>query len=342
MENQQKENIKFIGKDVLHIRGLEPNHIGYFRRLAQQIGTEEARKQYDGMSKEKAEYLAALDDKMDKYGVKWLVDVLKQRYANKKFSPFVPPKEDDYYDDYDRDEFYGPKDTVTYARWLYNRYGAKEVASHFHISNHLAELIGCSSVPGYLKAADLDEEELNDIEESKFEREQAKYINSRNLRIFHEGNSRKLKIRLNKLADNDTAFVLRKLIEAEDFNIKAKECYFDYIQYNYDKKSENLVAAIGRLGKMNWKYWWADDTEGLASYIFYVVLPTGKQVSWHGMNDKDMENVPKDNDAEWDGELSSTLPKLVDCVKYVCPSIYDDKFSKKKCLDELEQSIYGG
>ena len=37
-----------------------------------------------------------------------------------------------------------------------------------------------------------------------------------------------------------------------------------------------------------------------------------------------------------DGELASTLPKLVDFLKEACPSIYDEKFDKKKCMEELE------
>jgi hypothetical protein len=293
------------------------------------------------MSKEKAVYLASLDDKMDNYGIKWTVEVLKKRYADKKFAPYIEPKprdDYDYYDYYDRDEFFGPKDTVTYARWLYNRYGARKVAKQFHISDNMAERIGTSSLPGSTKVDELETEDDIDEKESEiYARKAAKSINAYQMKQFHNGNSRKLKIRLNKLAENDTAFVLRKLIETEDYNIKAKECYFDYIQYNYDKKSENLVAAIERLSKMDWKYWWADDQEGTASYIFYVVLPTGKQVSWHGMHIKDVENVPKDNDAEWDGELSSTLPKLLECVEAVCPSINEEKFDKKKCLDELEK-----
>jgi hypothetical protein len=343
--NPAKDQCKFNSSDTLHIPGLDPNHIGYFRRLAAQIGVEEARLKYNGMSKEKAEYLASLDDKMDNYGIKWTVEILKKRYADKKFAPYVAPKPrddyDDYYDYYDRDEFFGPKDTVTYARWLYNRYGTKKVAKQFHISDDLADRIGTSSLPGSMKVAELEtDDDIDEIESEIYARKAAKSINAYQMKQFHNDNSRKLKIRLNKLAENDTAFVLRKLIETEDYNIKAKECYFDYIQYNYDKKSENLVAAIERLSKMDWKYLWADDQEGTASYIFYVVLPTGKQVSWHGMHLKDVENVPKDNEAEWDGELSSTLPKLLDCVKAVCPSIYEEKFDKKKCLAELEKYTY--
>ena len=344
MQNQvqtiSKDQCKFNGADTLNIPGLDPNHIGYFRRLAQKIGVEEARLKYDGMSKEKAEYLASLDDKMDNYGIRWTVEVLKSRYADRKFAPYVAPKprdDYDYYDYYDRDEFFGPKDTVTYARWLYNRYGAKKVAKQFKISEYMAERIGTSSMPGSMKVAEIeDDDEIDEIESEIYARKTARFNNVVQLKQFHRGNSRKLKIRLNKLAENDTAFVLRKLIEAEDYNIKAKECYFDYVQYNYDKKSENLVSAIERLSRMDWKYWWADDKEGTASYIFYVVLPTGRQVSWHGMHMKDVENVPKDNDAEWDGELSSTLPKLLECVEAACPSISLEKFDKKKCLSELE------
>ena len=283
--NEEKEHTKFIGKKDIDVPGLEPTHVGYFRRLAKRDGTEPARAQYEGMSREKAEYLAGLDDSMDMYGVKWTVDALRKRFAEKRFSRYVEPKprpEYDYDDYYDRDEFYGPKDTVTYARWLYNRYGAGKVAKQFHISADLAEMIGESSIPGSTKVAGLEEDDIEEFEDCRYERQAARYENVRNVHEFRDDNSRKIKIRLNKLADNDTAFVIRKLIETEEFNIKAKECPFKYSDYNYAKKSENLVAALNRLKEMDWKYWWADDTEGQANYIVYVVLPNGKHAAQAG------------------------------------------------------------
>lgn len=70
-KNEEKEHTKFIGKKDIDVPGLEPTHVGYFRRLAKRDGTEPARAQYEGMSREKAEFLAGLDDSMDMYGVNY-------------------------------------------------------------------------------------------------------------------------------------------------------------------------------------------------------------------------------------------------------------------------------
>lgn len=74
-------------------------------------------------------------------------------------------------------------------------------------------------------------------------------------------------------------------------------------------------------------------------YVFYVVLPTKEQVSWHGSDIEDMKNVIKNEKFEWDGKLASTLPKLIDCLKYMCPSVFEEKFSIEKCKTELSRFI---
>lgn len=85
-----------------------------------------------------------------------------------------------------------------------------------------------------------------------------------------------------------------------------------------------------------WHYWWQRDLEGQAKYIFYVELPGGIQVSWHGMDMSDMLDVPETMYKEWDGRVASTLPKIVKCIGDICPAILEDKFDAGKCARQLE------
>ena len=71
--------------------------------------------------------------------------------------------------------------------------------------------------------------------------------------------------------------------------------------------------------------------------IFYVELPGEIQVSWHGMSVSDMEGVPETMYKEWDGQVASTLPKIVKCIGNVCPALLEEKFDRKKCSARLDE-----
>ena len=228
---------------------------------------------------------------------------------------------------------------MTYARWLFTRYGADGIADHFHVDKHFAWCLGNSDLPGGIKVASLEGkvENIDAIEERIEDRHAAAYMNAEQLADFRKNGSRKLKVRMNRLMDHPEIYVLKKLLEAEEFSITAKECIYKYRDYNYGKKSERLKEAIEKLPDTGWHYWWQWDEEGQAEYIFYVELPGEIQVSWHGMSVSDMKGVPETMYKEWDGQVASTLPKIVKCIGNVCPAILEEKFDRKKCSARLDE-----
>lgn len=247
----------------------------------------------------------------------------------------------DYFDDF---EFHGDTSTISYLRWLYNRYGYEKVIKEFKLERKLADKLGNSDFPGKIKVSMVDTIEKyiaykNTMNMNRQKREFVNTQNNDNLMKFRMQNSRRIKVRLNKFLDYDIIFILRNLIDAEEANIAAKNTYGKYVEYNYNKKSACIKEAIAKLKTSTLDYFWQSDNEKQASYIFYVILPTGAQVSWHGMNDSDMDGVPKNNFKKWDGKLASTLPKLIDCVFKIIPSINDEKFDKKKCELEIKEYI---
>ena len=246
--------------------------------------------------------------------------------------------------DYFEDEFYGNTNSVSYARWLYNRGEIYRLAKEYCINEKLAEYIGTSNIPGYIKITDLkSQKDVDDIQEEIYRKNKKKndviVHNNSNVEEFREMNSRKIKLRLNKLLDNDYVYVIRKLIDAEEASIAAKNTYGKYVEYNYNKKSKCISEAIEKLKNTNLYYCWQEDKEYGMDYVFYVVLPTKEQVSWHGSDIEDMKNVIKNENFEWDGKLASTLPKLIDCLKYMCPSVFEEKFNIEKCKTELNKVL---
>lgn len=243
----------------------------------------------------------------------------------------------DYYDD---DDYYGSHDTVSYCRWLYNRTSAKHVAKELGISTELAGYIGNTLIPGRIRLSEIPDMETAKrlYADVKKDRE-AQERKSEFQQSFHEGNSRRMKIRLNRLSDIPEAYVLRQLMEAEEFNIKAKDCPYKYKEYNYLKKAECLRNAIVRLPKTGRRYWWQRGT-GVTAYIFFVELPEG-QVSWHGMEEGNMAGVFFEERDLWDGARAVTLPRIILCVNRLCPSLLADKFNREACAAELRRNAMG-
>jgi hypothetical protein len=350
LELSRREQIT-IAKSVADMGLGEPQYIGTYRKVVESVGKDEALRLYSGMSPEKSDFICSCGEKLDGLSVRWKLDALKDRYLNggvmrlpreKKKKPDPEPWDcDDRFYDYDYDDFYGPKDTVTYARWLFNRYGADGIADHFHVDKHFAWRLGNSDLPGGIKVASLEGkvENIDAVEERIEDRHAAAFMNAEQLADFRKNGSRKLKVRMNRLMDHPEIYVLKKLLEAEEFSITAKECIYKYRDYNYGKKSERLKEAIGKLPDTGWHYWWQRDEEGQAEYIFYVELPGEIQVSWHGMSVSDMEGVPETVYKEWDGQVASTLPKIVKCIGDVCPAILEEKFDRKKCSAQLDEAF---
>ena len=69
-----------------------------------------------------------------------------------------------------------------------------------------------------------------------------------------------------------------------------------------DKRSGNI--------HIGWKYGYNDAAGKNASYIIYVYLPNGVQISWHTNNYYIYKSYPLIN-AEWDGQVCMTMEKLL-------------------------------
>ena len=237
------------------------------------------------------------------------------------------------------DEFYGDYDSVAYCRWLYNRFGAEHTASVLKFPKKLVDIIGNSRIPGRTQLS-----EVNSIKSAEKLKES---IDTNNNTIekktefqkeFHNKNSRKIKIRLNKLSEIPQMYVLRNLIEAEEHNIKAKVASYKYREEHYSKKVEYIRNALTQLPNISWNYWYQRKTDGKAKYIFFVETPAG-QVSWHGTDLEEMKKVPNIQEDKWDKARAVTLPRLLESVYKLCPSILKEQFNKEKLKAEILNNI---
>lgn len=237
-----KENIQFNKSIELKYTHYNSTQIGFYKELVKKYTEERAIECYNGLTKEKSSYILNLPEYMDMYSIRWKIESLEEKKNN-------PPKQSkqnkniDY--DYFEDEFYGNTNSVSYARWLYNRGQVYRLAKEYRINEKLAEYIGASDIPGYIKITDIkSQKDVDDIQEEIYRKNKKKndviIQNNSNLEEFREMNSRKIKLRLNKLLDNDYAYVIRKLIDAEEASIAAKNTYGKYVEYNYNK-NQNIL-----------------------------------------------------------------------------------------------------
>jgi len=131
--------------------------------------------------------------------------------------------------------------------------------------------------------------------------------------------SRKLKIRLNKVAKNDDYFkFLRILIELEDVNITAKKTSRYFINKIYSIKNsllEDLVDFIKNSSVdiiQNINYGKGIDEYGFVSNVIYIDLPlTKKQISFHYVEYLDIPNYDKD----WDKVENITMARILEEIK---------------------------
>ena len=158
--NQKKDKIRIDDKVLVAAGYTELQFIGTYRKVAGDMGEPEAIRMYSGMTPEKSAYILAADPRLGTFTVRWSIDSLRKIAENGYRVPEGLAKKKRgasggnevhrgtdglgcYNEDDDYDEFYGPKDTVTYARWLYNRQGDEAVARHFGVSRKFARVVNC-------------------------------------------------------------------------------------------------------------------------------------------------------------------------------------------------------
>lgn len=110
-------------------------------------------------------------------------------------------------------------------------------------------------------------------------------------------------------AGNIEAQICLKLMEIEFANLSAKKT-LNKKKEIYERKDILLKEVSDLLYDNNWTCGISSNTGKNASYIVYVFLPNGTQLSWH-TNEYSMLYYYDDIDCEWDGLPCSTMEKLL-------------------------------
>lgn len=108
---------------------------------------------------------------------------------------------------------------------------------------------------------------------------------------------------------DDEARILLLLMQTEFANLHAKKSRVNS-KVIYQRKDCLLRQVSDLLYDYGWKCGISTVTGKNASYIVYVYLPDGNQISWH-CNDYDMYSYYDDIDCTWDGQACSTMEKLL-------------------------------
>lgn len=108
---------------------------------------------------------------------------------------------------------------------------------------------------------------------------------------------------------DQTLKVVSTLLEAEYANLCAKT-HGKLKEVIYERKSQLLDKIGCWLDGTNWKYGYNANCGKNASYIVYVYLPNGVQLSWHSTDYNLYRKFPY-LDTKWDGKVCSTMEKLL-------------------------------
>lgn len=117
---------------------------------------------------------------------------------------------------------------------------------------------------------------------------------------------------LNKIVcstGNVEAKILLLLMQMEFANLVAKKRHKKKHRC-YERKDLLLMQLSDLLYENNWKCGLSYSTGKTASYLVFVYLPNGQQVSWH-CNNYRMAGYFDEEDFSWDGQACSTFDKLL-------------------------------
>lgn len=117
---------------------------------------------------------------------------------------------------------------------------------------------------------------------------------------------------ISKRGPNNEALLTLLLLEIEFANLSAKKKDLSKRERAkiYERKDILLHHAQALLEQCGWRYGYNDASGKNASYIIYVYLPNGVQISWHTNNYYIYKSYPP-IDAEWDGQVCMTMEKLL-------------------------------
>lgn len=117
-----------------------------------------------------------------------------------------------------------------------------------------------------------------------------------------------------KASKNSEAKLLSLLLETEFANLSAKQHTGLLKRVIYERKSNLLYQISYYLDELGWKYGINDETGKNASYLIYVYLPNGVQLTWH-CNEYDLYKCYPYIDAEWDGQACMTMEKILKFIE---------------------------
>lgn len=106
--------------------------------------------------------------------------------------------------------------------------------------------------------------------------------------------------------------IMLLLLELEFANLSAKR-YSHKTELIYERKSALLRRLSDLIQDTSWRCGISYKTGKNASYIIYVYLPNGAQLSWH-CNNFEMVYLFDEINCLWDGQVCSTLEKILNFI----------------------------
>ena len=133
---------------------------------------------------------------------------------------------------------------------------------------------------------------------------------------------RELKKRAKVTKDPETK-LLQLLLETEFANLSAKKHHRRLREVIYERKTLLLFQMADYLDELGWKYGINDEAGKNASYLVYVYLPNGVQLTWH-CNEYGIYEYYPPIDAQWDGQVCMTMEKI---LSYIGERYYRQKLA---------------
>lgn len=115
-----------------------------------------------------------------------------------------------------------------------------------------------------------------------------------------------------KHSSDINAQIVLLLLEIEFANLSAKKLH-NLKKVIYERKVILLEKLSDLLDEAGWKYGVSYKTGKNASYIVYVYLPNGVQLSWH-CNEYHLLYYYPDITCEWDGQVAMTMEKILSYI----------------------------
>lgn len=128
-----------------------------------------------------------------------------------------------------------------------------------------------------------------------------------------------------KRTGDKTARIISMLLETEYANVNAKRLPSADKKMAYERKSRLLSALPSLLFDAGWRFGYNESAGKNASYLVFVYLPSGVQLTWH-CNDYTLPYYYNYISDEWDGQVCMTLEKILSYIKdhyceYICGSM---------------------